>query len=81
MNRCKNRKEFAEVVKYSTIFLLCGGIYSDVPNNKIKVVNFSYCELWITHRFRPIKSSEVGLPSEQKQKVPGFTPGTFCFRF
>jgi ribonucleotide reductase alpha subunit len=38
MNRCKNRKEFAEVVKYSTIFLLCGGIYSDVPNNKIKEV-------------------------------------------
>lgn len=38
MNRCKNRKEFADVVKYATIFLLCGGIYSDVPNEKIKEV-------------------------------------------
>lgn len=38
MNRCKDRKEFSEVVKYSTIFLLCGGIYSDVPTDKIKEV-------------------------------------------
>lgn len=38
MNRCKDKKEFAEVVKYSTLFLLCGGIYSDVPTNKIKEV-------------------------------------------
>lgn len=38
INRCKNRKEFADVVKYGTIFLMCGGIYSDVPNEKIKEV-------------------------------------------
>lgn len=38
INRCKDKKEFAEVVKYSTLFLLCGGIYSDVPNQKIKEV-------------------------------------------
>ncbi len=38
MNRCKDRKEFAEVVKYSTMFLLCGGIYSDVPTEKIKEI-------------------------------------------
>lgn len=38
MNRCKDRKEFAEVIKYGTQFLLCGGIYSDVPNQKIKEV-------------------------------------------
>ncbi|HUM43568.1 MAG TPA: hypothetical protein PKI14_11545 [Fervidobacterium sp.] len=38
MNRCKNRKEFADVVKYGTIFLMCGGIYSDTPNEKIKEV-------------------------------------------
>lgn len=38
MNRCKDRKEFAEVVKYSTLFLLCGGLYSDVPTDKIKEV-------------------------------------------
>lgn len=38
MNRCKDRKEFAEVVKYSTKFLLCGSIYSHVPTDKIKEI-------------------------------------------
>lgn len=38
INRFKDRKEFAEGVKYSTLFLLCGAIYSDVPNAKIKEV-------------------------------------------
>lgn len=38
LNRIKDKKELAEVVKYSTIFLLCGGIYSDVPSDKIKEV-------------------------------------------
>lgn len=38
INRCKDKNEFAEVVKYSTLFLLCGGIYSDVPTEKIKTV-------------------------------------------
>lgn len=38
INRCKDRKEFGEVCKYGTLFLLCGGIYSDVPNPTIKEV-------------------------------------------
>jgi ribonucleoside-diphosphate reductase alpha chain len=38
MNRCKDRKEFAEVVKLSTLFLLCGSIYSDVPSEKIREI-------------------------------------------
>lgn len=38
INRFKDRKEFADGVKYSTLFLLCGSIYSDVPNAKIKEV-------------------------------------------
>ena len=38
MNRCDTKEEFAEVVKFSTLFLLCGGIYSDVPNDKVKEV-------------------------------------------
>lgn len=38
MNRCDNKDEFAEVVKYGTLFLLCGSIYSDVPTEKIKEV-------------------------------------------
>lgn len=38
MNRCEDKEEFAEVVKYSTLFLLCGGIYSDVPTERIKEV-------------------------------------------
>ncbi len=38
MNRCKDKDEFREVVKFGTLFLLCGGIYSDVPTDKIKEV-------------------------------------------
>jgi len=38
MNRCKDRKEFADVVKLSTLFLLCGSIYSDVPSEKIREI-------------------------------------------
>ncbi len=38
INRIKNKTELAEVVKYSTIFLLCGGIYSDTPTELIKQV-------------------------------------------
>ena len=38
MNRCVDKKEFAEVVKYSVMFLLCGSIYSDVPTDKIRDV-------------------------------------------
>lgn len=38
INRIKDKKELAEVVKLSTLFLLCGGIYSDVPTDKIKEV-------------------------------------------
>lgn len=38
INRCKDKKEFADVVKHSTMFLLCGGIYSDVPTDKIKEI-------------------------------------------
>ena len=38
MNRCEDKEDFADVVKYSTLFLLCGGVYSDVPTEKIKEV-------------------------------------------
>lgn len=38
MNRCKDKKEFADVVKCATQFLLCGGIYSDVPTDKIREI-------------------------------------------
>lgn len=38
MNRCKNRTEFADVVKVATEFLMCGGIYSDVPTIRIREV-------------------------------------------
>jgi ribonucleoside-diphosphate reductase alpha chain len=38
MNRCADKDEFAEVVKYATLFLLCGSIYSDVPTDKIREV-------------------------------------------
>jgi ribonucleoside-diphosphate reductase alpha chain len=38
MNRYKDKKEFAEGLKHATLALVCGGIYSDVPNEKIKEV-------------------------------------------
>lgn len=38
INRIKDTKELREVVKYSTLFLLCGSIYSHVPTDKIKEV-------------------------------------------
>lgn len=38
VNRIKDTKELRKVVKYSTMFLVCGGIYSDVPNDKIKLI-------------------------------------------
>jgi ribonucleotide reductase alpha subunit len=38
MNRFDNKEDFGEAVKYATQFLLCGGIYSDVPNEKIREV-------------------------------------------
>lgn len=41
INRCQDKKEFSEVVKYATLFLLCGGIYSDVPTEKIRQVGLA----------------------------------------
>jgi ribonucleoside-diphosphate reductase alpha chain len=38
LNRVKDAKDLRFVTKYSTMFLMCGGIYSDVPNQKIKEV-------------------------------------------
>ena len=41
INRCTDKKDFAEVVKYATLFLLCGGVYSDVPTDRIKQVGLA----------------------------------------
>jgi len=38
LNRIKDKKELAHVTKYSTMFLVCGGIYSDTPTVKIRDV-------------------------------------------
>lgn len=38
LNRMKNKADLAESTKLSTLFLLCGGIYSDVPNDKIREI-------------------------------------------
>lgn len=38
INRVKDTKDLRKVVKYATKFLMCGGIYSDVPTQKIKEV-------------------------------------------
>jgi len=41
MNRFETREEFAEGVKLSTKFLICGNKYSDVPFEKIKEVGLA----------------------------------------
>lgn len=38
LNRIKDTKELRKVTKLATQFLLCGGIYSDTPTQKIKEV-------------------------------------------
>lgn len=38
MNRFTDRDDFAKCIKYATKFLVCGGIYSDVPTEKIREV-------------------------------------------
>ena len=38
INRIKDKEELALVTKLATKFLICGGIYSDVPTDKIRVV-------------------------------------------
>lgn len=38
INRIKDKKELAEVTKYATLFLLCGGVYSDTPTERIRQV-------------------------------------------
>lgn len=38
INRFKDRREFSEGVKHAVLFLLCGGIYSDVPNDRIREI-------------------------------------------
>lgn len=38
LNRCENIEEFREICRLGVAFLLCGGIYSDTPNAKIRYV-------------------------------------------
>lgn len=38
INRIANEEELAEVTKFATKFLLCGGIYSHTPNDRIKEI-------------------------------------------
>jgi ribonucleoside-diphosphate reductase alpha chain len=38
MNMFKTKEDFGECCKYATLFLLCGGIYSDVPTQLIKEI-------------------------------------------
>jgi ribonucleoside-diphosphate reductase alpha chain len=38
INRFSDKEEFAQATKDSTLFLLCGGLYSDVPTDKIREI-------------------------------------------
>ncbi len=41
MNRCNSMEDFHATVRLSTLFLLCGGIHSDVPTAKVKEVGLA----------------------------------------
>lgn len=38
INRIESKDDLAETCKYATKFLICGGIYSDVPNQKVRKI-------------------------------------------
>jgi ribonucleoside-diphosphate reductase alpha chain len=38
INRCESKEEFSRICFVATAFLLCGGIYSDVPYEKVREV-------------------------------------------
>jgi ribonucleoside-diphosphate reductase alpha chain len=38
INKIVDKEELRKVIKYSTMFLICGGIYSDTPTDKVKQV-------------------------------------------
>lgn len=62
INRVKDKKDLEEVVKYSTLFLLCGSIYSDVPTDKIKQVGLKNNRIGLgiggVHEWLMMRSSE-----------------------
>lgn len=68
MNRCKDKTEFAEVCKYATKFLLCGGIYSDVPNQRIKEVGLKNNRIGLglggIHEWLMIRGSDYNVTPE-----------------
>ena len=41
MNHCEDKDDFAQVCRTSTLFLLCGGLYSHTPNEDIRKVGLS----------------------------------------
>lgn len=41
LNHCTDRDDFEQTCQYATLFLLCGGVYSDVPNERIREVGMS----------------------------------------
>lgn len=38
INRFNTRKEFADATRYAVLFLMCGGIYSDTPTDRIREI-------------------------------------------
>jgi ribonucleoside-diphosphate reductase alpha chain len=38
INRIKDKKDLAEVTRYAAMFTLCGGVYSDLPTEKIREI-------------------------------------------
>jgi ribonucleoside-diphosphate reductase alpha chain len=68
LNRIENKKELAEITKYSTLFLLCGGIYSNVPTEKIKEVGIKNNRIGLglggIHEWLTLNNSEYEVTPE-----------------
>jgi ribonucleoside-diphosphate reductase alpha chain len=68
INRIKDKDELASVTKLATKFLVCGGIYSDVPNEKIRTVGNKNNRIGLglggIHEWLMVRGSDYEVTSE-----------------
>jgi len=68
INRVKNTKDLRHVAHYGTKFLMCGGVYSDVPTDKIKEVGSKNNRIGLgiggIHEWLLLRSSEYEVTPE-----------------
>lgn len=68
INRIKDKEDLAKVTKLATKFLVCGGIYSDVPNEKIRIVGNKNNRIGLglggIHEWLMVRGSDYEVTSE-----------------